>query len=168
MKYVPSATWLTIGVILGTVLASGPLVQAVDFTAQPADVTDVGSAEASISILDPPEDTFRIALGRFGSEHYLYAPPISVSIDEVRGDPLLVYEVAVRGLGYNFAELLFLSESDAGRVVNIEMQRSAVDIEDLSQRTYPGVVTVRLRGEVEARVVFQRNVTVNVEDIDVG
>jgi hypothetical protein len=167
MKYVPSTTWLTIGVILGTLLASGPLVQAVDFTAQPADVTDVGSAEASISIISPPAETFRITPGRFGSEPYLYAPPISASIDEVRGDPILVYEVAVRGLGYNFAELIFLSESDAGRVVNIEMQRSAVDIEDLNRETYQGVVTVRWRGEQEFRVVFQRNVTVNVEDINV-
>jgi len=167
MKYVPSTTWLTIGVILGTLLASGPLVQAVDFTTQPADITKVDSAEASISIISPPAENFRIAPGRFGSEPYLYAPPISASIDEVRGDPILVYEVAVRGLGYNFAELLFLSKSDAGHVVNIEMQRSAVDIEDLNRGTYQGVVTVRWRGEQESRVVFKRNVTVNVEDIDV-
>lgn len=156
----------TVLIVLATVILSGPLVPYVDFTPAAASTPTHGPDSASISVVSTPADDFRIAPARFGAGVYLYSAPMTVHVERVAGSPTLIYELRIDELGFNVASLAFLSESTAGTDQVLQIERSTIEPERITQSSYAGEIELRLRAGNETRVIHQQNVTVTVEDLD--
>jgi hypothetical protein len=153
-------------VILGIVLLSGPLVPFVDFTSADASTPSDGVSSATVSVVSPPSDDFRIAPARFGAGVYLYSVSMRVHVQTVTGSPTLIYELRVPGLGRNEVAVAFLGEPDEGRDLVLELGRGTVDPARVTESTYTATVELRLRAGNETRIIHQQTVTIPVEGLD--
>lgn len=151
------------------VVISGPIVPAIDFTQSPHEtVPSTEPSNASILVVTPPSDEFRIRHGRWVSEIYLDSPPITIYVEEVVGTPILVYELEIRSLGYAAAQLAFLSERNEGQEITLDLQREPLNGERITESSYPTELSIHLRTGNETRDIYRKNVTVTVEGSNSG
>lgn len=161
-----AAARITTIAILGVVLLSGPLVPFVDVTPAAPSIPSDSPASASITVVSPPSDDFRIASARFGAGIYLYSAPLTVRVERVSGSPTLIYELRIDDLGVTFVSVAFLSEADAGTDQVLQIERSTIEPDRITKETYTGAVELRLRTGNETRLIHQQHVAVTVEDVD--
>lgn len=153
------AASLTLIVVVS--LVSGPLV-GIDLTAPESSLDPgVGEGELTATVTSMP-DNATLERGAFGADAFaLSAPPATVDVDAVRGQPLVVYRVEVPGLGLTHATTYFLSPSDTG-TLTVEMEPYSVSPDRVSTDSYHGTLTVGVRTGTELRVLERHNVTVEV------
>ena len=156
----------TLAIVLFGVLISGPFVPFVDFTV--ASEPSSAPASASVSVETAPDGTFLISTGRFGTGTYLYSPDVVVRVHRVTGAPILVYELAIPRLGFNIASVAFLDEGDGGRDLRLGIEPSRIEATRVSDSSYAGELSVRVRTENASVSVYRQNVTVPVEGADAG
>lgn len=167
MELQSALTWGTTVSILLVVILSGPLVPMVDLTSEQGDDdAQARPANASVTVLEVPLEGYTIESQRYEADPGLYMPPAVVRIDNVTGDPVLVYKLAVPDVGVVAATVYFISETNENARLTLDTLPAAVDRNRISRDTYPGRVTLRVRGEFGARVIYAENVTVTVGDLD--
>lgn len=161
------STRLVTGLIVLVVLLSGPLAPTIEFTTGAGHRPSFDErSSATISVVEPPSDEFRIAPGRFGTGPYLYSPPVLIHVERVTGAPIIAYELAIPGLSYVTASLTFPSETHEGENLTLTLERGTIQPELLSTSAYSAHLTVSIRAGEETRTVFRRNLTVTVEGFD--
>jgi hypothetical protein len=156
--------WVTVVVILGVVLISGPIVPMAEFTSTSVVRVDTSvEPNASITVLDVPSDGFRIAPERYDSDFALHMPSATVQVDDVSGDPTLIYELAVPDLRTTAATLYFITDVNEGNVLTLDTVPSTIQEQKVNRDTYSGELSIRVRAGNGSRTIHQQNVTVTVE-----
>lgn len=167
MNPISTTPWLVTGMIVVVVVLSGPLVPTVDFTSPTGSKPSLDErSSATISVIEPPSDGFRIAPGRFGTGPYLYASPVVIHVERVSGVPIIAYELSVPGLNYVTASLTFPSDEHEGENLTLTLERSTIRPGRVTEPAYPAHLSITVRTGNETRTVFGRNTTVTVEGID--
>jgi hypothetical protein len=151
---------VSVSVILGVTLLSGPAVGVLDLTQSGVDTAGIGEGNVTVDAVDAPEAA---ALDRaFGSEsYYLEVPDAGVTIASVRGRPILSYQVEIHELGYTRGSTHFLDADDAGRIA-VSMERDTFSGSRITESAYNGTLSVVLRYNDTERVVYEGAVTVEV------
>lgn len=151
-------------VVLATTVLAGPLVPQVELAREPA-TGDRMFCEASgavgVAVTDFPDD--RIALERqgFGVQKYqLSAADVVVSVDELRGCPVVIYELEIPSLGYVSVRRMYPTEESLGEA-SLSIVGGTFDPGKLTEDAYDARARVLVVGD-ERRTVFERNLTIPV------
>lgn len=156
-----AATWGTVSLIVAVTLVSGPLVGAVDFTAD--ERPPLGSGNATITDVSAP-DTVRIERGEYGSEtYYLRVPAVTVDIASVEGRPILSYALSIPSMSYTRESVHFLDSGTTGRT-RVSIAPDEFEPGSLTPGTYGGELRLTLRADGNSTVVYRDEVTVEIEE----
>ncbi|WP_158853464.1 hypothetical protein [Halorhabdus sp. CUG00001] len=151
---------LLLATVVVTLVFAGPVVPNFSFTGE-RNPTLVGDGNATVSGLTVEADDFRFADGRFGTAvTYLRAPEASLYVDQVTGQPRIVYRLRVPKLDVDRAGTQMLSRSGG---VRIRMDDRAFPPEVLTQPRYDGLVTVRVQSHTVDRTVFNESIELEVD-----
>lgn len=152
---------LTALLVLGTLVLTGPLVGLAAVPAEPT-TERLGSGNVTVTGVDFEADALRIDRGRFGAGvAYLRIPPMNVELDDVRGNPRLVYVVRVPELDFERVATTLLA-NDGLTDASVEMSDRAYDPATLEADSYRATVALRVQSFTVDRTVLRRNVTVEV------
>ena len=138
-----------IGIILFVVVLSG----FVGFTANSG---ELGEGTASVTVIEPTDDTLVVNSGRFGTgATYLRIPDLVVAVEQRAGRPRLIYRVTVPALNVDEQETRLVPAS--GRV---RLPADDVAFEDVEPGTYDGRLVVRVQSFTNDTTVLNRSVEV--------
>jgi hypothetical protein len=150
---------VTVAVILGVTVVSGPLV-GISLTDDEAFAPGSGSVTASVESL--PE-TATLTRANYGSGPYtLRIAATRLHVANVTGQPTVAYEVAVDGLNHSRTSVTFLDDSYDGRY-DLTFAPSTLEPERVTQQEYNGTVRVYVYDERSDRLLAERNVTIEVQ-----
>lgn len=154
---------VTVAIILLTTLLSGPAISAVDLTASGSfDGSDLGDGRVTVGEVTVPESA-AIERGEFGSgAYYLRVPSATVDLEEVRGRPILSYQVSVDGLGFTRSSVHVLSPSDEG-IYELTIDEATFGESEIENESYTGELSITARYDDTEEDVASRNVTIEVE-----
>jgi len=149
-----------VGLVVGTLVLTGPVVGVVDVaTRNPTTVGD-GGADATVERLDT--DGLVIDQGRFGAGVlYLRIPEATVSVDAVEGRPRIVYQVRVPSLGVDAVETKLLTAGDTG-TVRLDPRARGLDPAAVDDDRYVATVDVRVQSFEGDETIYRANETVEV------
>lgn len=156
-----ASVWTAVGLILAVTLVSGPLVGAVDLTHERENEAAPGSGSANATVVSVPD---RVVLdkGAYGSgSYYLQVPDAVVNLTHVSSQPLLVYKLYIRELGYSHGTTHFLSPRNEGRM-SVSLSRDALAPEEIQQDRYRGELLLLVRDDSGDQTLAAKNVTVLV------
>lgn len=152
---------LTLSVIAVAVVASGPLVGAVDLTSAPSETFDPGTGAIELSVEDLP-DTVYIRQGEYDSgSYYLEVPDVTADVHSVQGQPMVVYKLTVDELNVVRLTNHFLTSTDAGEQT-LSLSRGTLSPDRVEDSGYTGQLRVLTRVNETDTVVRSENVTVVV------
>lgn len=155
------AVYVTVALIAGTALVSGPLVGAVDFTHERAGTFSPGSGSADLAVLSTP-DRARLDRGSFGAgAYYLQVPDAEVRVEAVTGQPILAYKIRIPDLGYTRSTVHFLDAETQGRLT-VSIEKDALAPEEIDRDSYSGEIVVLVRTDGGEDVLYRGPVTVAV------
>lgn len=151
-------------VVASTVVASGPLVPALDLTPAPGTVgaePDPGSGNVSVESVSL-DGEFALARSSYGSGDYvLLIPDAVVTISPVAGEPIITYRIKVGALGLGRSSVAFLSTDEKRRQV-LSMDKKSVSPEAVDRDGFDIEVRVTVRDEDGSREVFNESVVAPV------
>ena len=163
MDTVRGLAWFAVGAIALAIVASGPLVSAVDLTERPDEASVApGQGTVTVTAVDVDAGSTRFYEGRYGSETiYLDVPDARVGIEDVRGDPIVNYRVRIPALGTSRTQMYVPDEGDD--VLSLEFERPAYDPDRITEDAYDVEIAVVVRDDDGARTVYQTTVSAEVE-----
>lgn len=151
---------LLVATVIVTLAFSGPLVPGLSFTGGDTP-TIVGDGNATVSEITVETGDFRFSEGRFGTGViYLRAPPASVDVTSVTGQPRIVYRLRVPALHVDRVGTRMLSGPGD---VTVRMDDRAFPPGALSQPRYHAVVTVHVQSRTVYRTVFNASIELEVD-----
>jgi hypothetical protein len=148
---------VTIGVIFLVTLATGPLGP---LSIPEGGLEDPGTGAATVSVESAPASA-TLTAGDYTDVHYLEAPPVVLSVSDVRASPLLTMSLDLDELGYSHSSTFLLSSGMSGPK-SFQISRSSLDSDRIAADTYNGTLRIVLRDDSGKRTVLDRNVTVEV------
>jgi len=159
------AVYATVAVVVAVAVASGPLVGAVDLTRERTGSGDAGAGvpgEGSVDVaVESLPDTATLDRGAYGAGAYtLRVPDARVRLANVTGQPMVVYKIELRALGYSRGTVHFVTADNAGQFT-LGLDRDSLAPDDIDRERYEGRLTVLVRADGE-RIVERRTVTVHV------
>jgi len=150
---------LLVGVVVVTLVFSGPLVPGLSFGGAGPPAT-IGDGNASVSSVAIDLDAVEITPGRFGTDvEYLRIPDARLSIDDVEGEPRIVYRLVVPELQLDHAETRLLASPGA---VTVRPSDVAFLSGELSAAHYNGTLRVRVQSLSTDRTVFNESIRIEV------
>jgi len=154
-----TVTLLSVAVVLGTLVVTGPLVGETDAGRAPSELGEGTATVERVQLTDSPS----FSPGRFGTGVvYLRVPDVAVEFASTTGRSRLVYRVAVPALDFDRVGTAAVDPGTTHRRVG--MSDRAFDPDSLDRDRYRVNVTVRVQSFSVDRTVFQRNLTVEVAD----
>lgn len=158
-----AAVYATVGVILGTVVVSGPLVGAVDLTTERSGTFAPGTGSADVTVVAVPERA-RLEKGEFGAgAYYLRVPDATVRIDAIEGQPMLVYKIRIPDLAVTRGTTHFLDATNAGELA-LSLEATTFQPDEIDRASYRAELVVLVRGGDTERVLVERTITVTVTE----
>lgn len=147
--------------ILTIMVISGPLVD-IDLTRKGGVMSgDVGSGSMTGTVESMPDQAI-LERGSFGADSYeLRVPDATLTIDSVRGQPILSYRVTIPDHGLTLSTTYVLSANAKG-VYTLESDTYSITPDQVSADTYTGELEIRVRANQTVRVLERRNITVEV------
>lgn len=150
--------------ILLVTVVSGPGV-AIDLTAENepgyTGGVAIGSGTTSVTIESVPTSV-TLEQERFGASVYrLSVPPATVTVDRVRGKPLLTYKIRIPGLGHESGSATVLDPSRTGERTLTISDRN-FDPGEVRQDAYHAELIVLTRDDGGKTVLHRANVTIEV------
>lgn len=152
----------SLALIVAVSLLSGPLV-GIDVTAPPESAVGPGVGEGAVTAtVTTMPDNATLEAGAFGADAFaLSAPPATLDVEAVRGQPLVVYRMELPALGLTHSTTYFLSSSETGSLT-VEMDPYSVSPDRITADSYRGALEVSIRTGEDVRRLERRNVTVEV------
>ena len=156
------AVYATVAFILGTAVASGPLVSAVSVPEGGLTGPEPGTGDATVTVVSGPSDA-AIERGEFDTgAYYLDPPTLAVDLEAVSGQPVLTYSVSVDGLQTSSA-VYFVTGEDSGRM-ELTVDEEAFDPDEITESEYTGEVRLVLRGSNTEQTIYREPITVQVRE----
>jgi hypothetical protein len=154
-----AVTVLSLTVVVGTLVLTGPLVGGYDASTA---ATELGEGTATVETARLA-DSLSFSPGRFGTGVvYLRVPDAAVEFSSATGRSRLVYRVAVPALGFDRVGTAPVDSGTTDRRVGMGDRAFAPD--SLDRGRYRVNVTVRVQSFAVDRTVLRRNVTVEAGD----
>jgi hypothetical protein len=164
MDTVKGVVLATLVTIAATLLASGPLVPAIDFTNAEAGPTDERS-QINATVERPASDSFSLRQGRYGTNvYFLEAPAVVINVTSISGTPTVVYEVEMPTQNRTLSTVTFLDPDTEPGPLRLAFEAPSIDSEDVRSDSYPGIARVFTRVDEEKTVLYNRSITISVED----
>lgn len=143
-------------IVLSTAVASGPLVSGVDLTSETdpapatghATITDVTLPEQATLSTSPKNDSYTIRV-----------PNATARIDNVSGQPLLIYKIRILSLSYVRGTTHFVDESWSGKN-RIPLREGTFTHSGMVDSRHQAVVSLVIRDDRGERVLKSRRVPV--------
>jgi hypothetical protein len=151
---------VSVTVIFGVTLVSGPVVGAVDLTTPRIDGA-VGQGNMTVSSVDAP-DTGRIDRGLQSESYYLKVPDARLSVASIEGKPVVTYAISIPGLNYTRSTAHFLSAEDDGKVA-LSLAKDTLSDQRVNELSYEGTLSVVLRGD-DDREIYEDAISVEVTE----
>lgn len=153
--------WSTVAVILVVMIVSGPLVGSIELTSMESSPTTLGTGSAEVQIDSVPTDAITLERSTFGAKTFhLSAPPSTVTIEDVRGNPVLEYAIQIPELGFVDINSYVVSEL-TGSTLRLTFRPIEISPSEVTQETYGGTVTIRLQAD-EFERLYESTITVEV------
>jgi len=150
----------TVALLAVATLASGPLFGAVDLVRSEEQFAP-GDGNATVSVVDAP-DSALIVEGRYGEKnYYLRSRSVTVDIEAVERQPMLIYKIRIPEMGYVRSTVHFLDGASAGRQ-RLALEQGVVDPDSLDRDSYVGELLLLVRSDGGDRTVHRANVTIDV------
>lgn len=154
-----TVTVLSVAVVLGTLVVTGPLVGGPQTGPTESGLGEGTATVESVRLTDSPS----FSPGRFGTGVvYLRVPDAAVEFASATDRSRLVYRVAVPALGFDRVGTAAVEPGTTHRRVGTSDRAFAP--ETLDRDRYRVNVTVRVQSFAVDRTVFRRNVTVEAGD----
>lgn len=151
---------LTVASILLVTLLSGPLFGAVDLTAAESRGV-LGEGSADVQTVSVPHDGRLIPTGYADRKYLLSLPSATVDISNLSGNPMLVYEIRIRELGYITSTTHFLDERFTGRQP-LTLEEAVLNRTSLDREVYDGELLIIKRTNEDETTVYRGKVTLRV------
>lgn len=153
---------VTVGIIVLVTVVSGPIVGAVDFTHQAESSPGDGTVE--LSVLSIPTNNARFEPGRYGSTgHILRVPDAVVSVDAIRGEPVIIYKIRIPGLSYVRLSIHLPNEKHRGDRYRLSLEPDNFASERLTRETYDAELLIVVRERNTAQTIAKTNISVEVK-----
>lgn len=150
---------VTVAVLIGVTVASGPLV-GLSLTDERSFAP--GSGTANVTVGTVPE-TATLTRANYGSGPYtLRLDSARIRVSAVSGQPTVAYELAVDGLNHTRTSVTFLDESYEGRY-DLAFAPSTISPDRVDGERYDGTVRVYVYDERSDRLLVERDITVEVK-----
>lgn len=156
--------WGAVLVIISTTFLSGPLVPQVDFAREPPTTDRMfceSSGSASVEVTDFPGGRTAIERQQFGVQKYeLSVPDVLVSVEELQGCPVVIYELEIPSLGYVSVRRVYPVEGRTEKI-SLSIVGGRFNPGEITEDSYDGRAVVIVAGD-RRRTVFSRNLTIPV------
>ena len=120
----------------------------------------LGHGNATVSSVAVDVSDVRITPGRFGTDiSYLRVPDAQVSVDDISGQPRLVYRLVVPALDRDLTATQLLDRSGP---TTVRLSDAAFTADQLDAESYEGRVTVRVQSISSDYTVFNESTTIEV------
>lgn len=150
---------LAVLVVIGVSLASGPLV-GVSVVDEPAFEPGTGSLDATVE--EAPE-TATLAEARHGAGVYhLRSDPIRLDVADATGQPTVAYQLTVVEMNYTSSTATFLDGGTTG-AFDLEFEPATLDADRIDSDEYDGVLRVYVYDDDGDRLLYETDVTIEVE-----
>ena len=154
------AVSMSVGLIVGVMLVSGPLVP-IDFTGHLRDPYCEGTGNASVTVESVPTEEFALARNKEKESYYaIEGPPVKLLTEDVQGCPIVTLDLSIPQLGFESTSKTYLSPEGEARV-SVNVVGGRIDPERIENGSYPASIELRLTGN-ETRTLYQENTTVEV------
>lgn len=154
-----TVTGLSVAVVLGMLVLTGPLVGSPGADRAASELGDGTATVRGVELTD----SLSMSEGRFGTGVvYLRVPDVAVDFASTSGRSRLVYRVAIPDLGFDRVGTAPVDPTTTRRRVGMADRAFAPDSLDRDQ--YRVTVSVRVQSFAVDRTVFQRNVSVEAAD----
>jgi len=164
MDVVRGVILATLVTIAATLVVSGPLVPAVDFTKAEEGPSDEES-RIDATVERAPTDSFVLRQGRYGTNvYFLEAPEVVINVTSISGTPTLVYEVEMPTQNRTLSTVTFLDPDTEPGPLRLAFEAPSIDSEDIEADSYRGTVRIFTRVDGEKTVLYNRSITISVED----
>lgn len=150
---------LLVGVVLVTLVISGPAVPGVSLT-QSSQPTALGEGNATVTAVEIAESDVKITPGRFGTDVlYLRGPDANVQLEGVDGQPRIVYRIEIPALDVETATTRLLA--GPGKLT-VRLDDRAFLPDQVDEERYDGELTVRIQSFSTDRTLLREQITVEV------
>ena len=160
MEVQRSLSVLTAGTILVVSLFSGPLVGAVDLS-PPDPLEAPGDGSADIDVVSVPVEGRLDPAGYSDNKYVQSLPPATVEVSNLSGNPMVIYKLRVREVGYVASTTHFLDGEPEGQQT-LTMEGAVLNRTSLPRETYRGELLVIKRVHERDTVLYRGNVTLRV------
>lgn len=150
-----------VGLIVTTLVLTGPVAGVVDVTTRNPTTVGDGTADVTVEHLDT--DELGIDRGRFGTGvYYLRIPDATVAVSDAEGNPRVLYRVQVPSLDVDVVTTELLRDGQSGTVRLGPRDRGLGPSFPEGERRR-AIVTIRVQSSEQDITVFERNETVRGE-----
>lgn len=150
--------WLPMAIaaiIVALLMLSGPLG---GLAVTDPDHGQLDDGTATVTVLQPDTEGLSVTPGRFGTEAvYLRVPDLVVDVEQVAGQPRLVYDLSVPALDVDEHETRVVHTTGTTRV-----RMSDVAMEPVEAGTYEGTIEIRVQSFAVDETVVNQTVEVTV------
>lgn len=144
-----------------TAILSGPLVGAVDFTRDDR-IAQPGAGTAEVTVEHVPTEQMCLTRERFGAGRYrLAAPPASIDVEAVDGNPVLRYVVDVPELWIAPTTRYELGAVDSN-TLRPRPEPISISPDRVNAASYTGYVRIWLRTDERTIDRFSEQITLEV------
>jgi hypothetical protein len=153
---------VSVSVILGVTLLSGPLVGVIDLTQPRVDTVGLGQGSATVDDVEAPS-TARLERGFQSDSYYLEVPDARIHVASITGRPTVSYKLALPAMNYSRGTTHFLSADDTGWVA-VSIEQDTFRDDQVTASSYAGNLSLVLRYNDTERVLYDRPVAVEVTE----
>lgn len=167
MDSAKAVMYMTAGVIILIVVASGPIIGGPDFTSDqtatptPDSAFAPGTGAATITVVSVPK-TAVLDRGDYGAGTYqLRVPDATVRVNRIRGQPLIVYKLKIPALSYTRSTTHFFSRKTTDEQI-LSIESANIEPDRIDQDQYEGELRIIRRIDNDDTYLYRGNVTIRV------
>ncbi|MFQ3319338.1 MAG: hypothetical protein ACI8UR_001232 [Natronomonas sp.] len=152
---------LTIVLLLGATLVSGPLV---GISLTETETFAPGSGTANVTVEEVPRTATLSPAEYEGGPYTLHIDPARVRVQNVSGQPTVAYSLTVPGLNHSRSSVTFLDDGYAGQY-DLTFSPSTLEQDRVneSRAEYTGVARVYVYDEAGDRLLIEQTIEIEVK-----
>jgi hypothetical protein len=152
---------LAAGVILVVSVLSGPLFGAVDLSPTESRAAP-GDGSATVEVVSVPDGGRLAPTGYTDAGYLLSLPAATVEVSNLSGNPMVVYKLRIREVGYVASTTHFLGGEHEGQQA-LTLEGAVLNRTSLPRESYRGELLVVKRTHEHETVLHRGNVTLRVD-----
>lgn len=149
----------TIMLILGVIIASGPIVGLTLLTE--AEDFEPRGGTMNVTVVSAPEKATLEAAKYSVEGYHLRAAPIEMHIHDVVGQPTVSYDIIIHELNHTRSAVTFFDSSLIGDY-HLKFSSTTLDSDRINQDEYTGILKVVILNDEDIRTLFVTDIRIEV------